>query len=76
MKILTFTFAIAGLALAGGAYAQGADGGASRSSDPYITSTGETVPNPGQSQSGGTTKLDRGIQRQDNKIDNSICKGC
>lgn len=74
MKILAFTFAIAGLALTGSAHAQGNNGGAP--SDPYITSTGETVPNPGQSQSGGTTPLDRGIQRQDNKIDGSICKGC
>jgi hypothetical protein len=42
----------------------------------HITATGETVPNPGMSQSGGTTPLDRGIQAEDNKIDNSICKGC
>ncbi len=41
-----------------------------------ITSTGETVPNPGASQSGGTTSLDRGIQSRDNKIDTGICKGC
>jgi hypothetical protein len=41
-----------------------------------ITSTGETVPNPGASQSAGTTSLDRGIQQQDNKITSSICKGC
>ena len=44
--------------------------------DPYITGTGATVANPGASQSGGTTPLDRGVQRQDNKIDRSICKGC
>ena len=41
-----------------------------------ITSTGETVPNPGASQSGGTTSMDRGIERQDTKIQSSICKGC
>ena len=41
-----------------------------------ITSTGETVPNPGASQSAGTTPMDRGIQREDNKIQSSICKGC
>ena len=41
-----------------------------------ITSTGATVPNPGVSQSGGTTSMDRGIQREDNKIQGSICKGC
>ena len=43
---------------------------------PYVTSTGQTVPRPGQSQSGGTTPLDKGIQNEDNKIDGSICKGC
>ena len=42
----------------------------------YLTSTGEAVPRPGVSQSGGTTPLDRAIQQQDNKIDNSICNGC
>ena len=42
----------------------------------YLTSTGETVPRPGASQSAGPTPLDREIQQQDNKIDNSICKGC
>ncbi len=41
-----------------------------------ITSTGATVPNPGASQSAGTTALDRGIEREDNKITGSICKGC
>ena len=41
-----------------------------------ITSTGETVPNPGASQSAGTTPLDKGVQREDNKIQSSICKGC
>lgn len=41
-----------------------------------ITSTGATVPNPGASQSAGTTSLDRGIQAEDNKIQGSICKGC
>ena len=42
----------------------------------HITSTGETVPNPGASQGAGTTSLDRGIQERDNKIDSGICKGC
>lgn len=41
-----------------------------------ITSTGQTVPNPGASQSAGTTSLDRGIEHDDNKIQSSICKGC
>lgn len=42
----------------------------------YLTSTGATVPRPGVSQSSGPTPLDRSIEQQDNKIDNSICKGC
>ena len=42
----------------------------------HVTSTGETVPNPGASQSGGTTSMDKGIQQRDNSIDTSICKGC
>jgi hypothetical protein len=42
----------------------------------YLTSTGETVPRPGASQSAGPTPLDRAIQQQDNKIDNSICSAC
>ena len=42
----------------------------------YLTSTGETVPRPGASQSAGPTPLDRAIQQQDNKIDNGICSGC
>ena len=43
----------------------------------YLTSTGATVPRPGRlPQSAGPTPLDRAIQQQDNKIDNSICNGC
>ena len=42
----------------------------------YLTSTGETVPRPGVPQASGPTALDRKIQQEDNKIDNSICKGC
>ena len=42
----------------------------------YQTSTGETVPRPGVPQASGPTALDRKIQQEDNKIDNSICKGC
>lgn len=42
----------------------------------YLTSTGATVPKPGASQSSGPTPLDRAIEQQDNKIDNSICSGC
>jgi hypothetical protein len=42
----------------------------------YLTSTGETVPRPGVSQSSGTTPLDRAIREQNDRIDNSICTGC
>ena len=42
----------------------------------YQTSTGATVPRPGVPQASGPSALDRKIQEQDNKIDNSICKGC
>jgi len=41
-----------------------------------ITSTGATVPHPGVSQSNGPTPLDRGIERENDKIQSSICKGC
>ena len=44
--------------------------------DRSITATGQTVPNPGASQSAGTTPLDRGIQRRDDQLQNSICRGC
>jgi hypothetical protein len=42
----------------------------------YLTSTGETVPRPGVSQGAGPTPLDRAIQQENNRIDNSICSGC
>ena len=42
----------------------------------YLTGTGATVPRPGVPQASGPTLLDRSIQQQDNRIDNSICKGC
>ena len=42
----------------------------------YLTSTGETVPRPGVPQSSGETPLDRYIQQQGDRIDNSICRGC
>ncbi len=41
----------------------------------YLTSTGETVPRPGIPQSSGETPLDRHIEQQDDRIDNSICSG-
>jgi hypothetical protein len=42
----------------------------------YLTSTGETVPRPGVPQGSGPTPLDRSIEQQNNRIDNSICQGC
>ena len=43
----------------------------------HITSTGETVPDPGVPQaSSGASPLDRGIARDSDRIDSSICKGC
>ncbi|MGB7976760.1 MAG: hypothetical protein WCF81_20985 [Roseiarcus sp.] len=42
----------------------------------YLTSTGETVPRPGVSQSSGETPFDRYIEQENNRIDNSICSGC
>lgn len=42
----------------------------------YLTSTGETVPRPGVPQSSGPTPLDRAIEQQNDRIDNSICTGC
>ena len=42
----------------------------------YLTSTGETVPRPGVPQASGPTPLDRKIQEEDNRLDNSICQGC
>jgi hypothetical protein len=42
----------------------------------YLTGTGATVPRPGVPQASGTTPLDRAIRQENNRIDNSICKGC
>jgi hypothetical protein len=42
----------------------------------HITSIGETVPHPGVPQGAGTTPLDRGIEREDDRIQSGICKGC
>ena len=43
---------------------------------PYITGTGATVDKPGEPQGSAPTRLDRNIQRENNQIDKSICKGC
>lgn len=76
MKIIVGTIVAAGLGLTVAAAQEQQVNPRDTITAPYTTPTGETVPNPGKSQSGGTTKLDRGIQREDNKIDSSICKGC
>lgn len=44
--------------------------------NPYITRSGATVDKPGEPQGSAPTPLDRHIQKQDNAIDGSICKGC
>jgi hypothetical protein len=41
-----------------------------------ITSTGKTVPNPGVPQASGTTEFDRTVQKKDEHLQDSICKGC
>ena len=42
----------------------------------HITSTGKTVPNPGVPQASGTTEFDRSVQKKDEHLQDSICKGC
>lgn len=42
----------------------------------YLTPTGETVPRPGLSQGAPTTKLDRDIEQENNRVDQSICSNC
>jgi hypothetical protein len=42
----------------------------------YLTSNGETVARPGVPQSSDETPFDRSIRQQNDRIDNSICKGC
>ena len=42
----------------------------------YQTSTGATVPRPGVPQASGPTALDRKIEQENDRIDNSISKGC
>ena len=82
LKSLSLAVAVSLVAMAGArAQANGQAGGAPSGGGAdlrsnYITSTGATVPHPGTSQSGGTTSLDLGVQREDNKIQNGICKGC
>jgi hypothetical protein len=42
----------------------------------YLTSTGETAARPGLPQSAGQTPLDRRIQKENDRIDKSICVNC
>ena len=42
----------------------------------HLAPTGKTLPHPGVPQASGTTELDRAIQRQDDRLEESICKGC
>jgi hypothetical protein len=42
----------------------------------HLAPTGKTLPHPGVPQASGPTELDRSIQKQDDRTDNSICKGC
>ena len=42
----------------------------------YLTPTGETVPHPGESQGAPTSNLDRQIERENNRLDRSICSNC
>ena len=42
----------------------------------YLTSTGETVPPPGASQGAATSGLDRRIEQQNDRINQSICSNC
>jgi hypothetical protein len=42
----------------------------------YLTSTGETVVHPGVSQGAPTSNLDRWIEQQNNRLDQSICSNC
>lgn len=42
----------------------------------YLTPGGETVDRPGMSQGAPATPLDRRIEQQNNRIDQSICSNC
>jgi hypothetical protein len=42
----------------------------------YLTATGETVAHPGASQGAATTDLDRRIELQNDRINQSICSNC
>ena len=42
----------------------------------HLAPTGQTLPHPGVPQAEGTTEFDRSVQRRDDRIEESICKGC
>ena len=42
----------------------------------YLAATGETVDHPGASQGAASTDLDRRIEQQNNRIDQTICSNC
>jgi hypothetical protein len=42
----------------------------------HLAPTGKTLPNPGVPQASGTTEFDRSVQKRDDKLEESICKGC
>ncbi len=78
MSALVSSAILAGSALADPALSPPAETGRSAAllRQNNITSTGATVPNPGASQGAGATPLDRDIERMNDRIENSICKGC
>ena len=77
VALLILTAAGAGPAMAqSGRDAPASDPRAGTLNEHHITGTGATVPNPGASQGAGTTPLDRGVERRDDQIGGSICKGC
>lgn len=41
-----------------------------------LAPTGKTLPHPGVSQGAPTSDLDRRIEQQDDKLDQSICGNC
>ncbi len=42
----------------------------------HLAPTGKTLPHPGVPQASGTTDFDLEVQKQDDRTQNSICKGC
>jgi hypothetical protein len=42
----------------------------------HLAPTGKTLPHPGVPQASGETDLDRSIRKQDERAEESICKGC